>query len=125
METCSICLSDDTDLYKTDCCHYFHKQCLKPWVDAHYSCPYCRAKINSFSSSFSSSSFSSIVKKLCIISMFLGLLIITIIGTPICIVCTLGSLVRGKNPHKYTNSMYEILKMNYEILKIIFFTPIY
>jgi hypothetical protein len=43
---CSICLDLlDTQevLSKTDCNHYFHPDCLHPWVTSKRTCPLCRA----------------------------------------------------------------------------------
>ena len=50
---CSICL-DSTDNTKTknfklvtNCCHIFHKKCLKRWLTTDYKkhCPVCRTKL--------------------------------------------------------------------------------
>lgn len=50
---CSICL-DSTDNTKTknfklvtNCCHIFHKNCLKKWLTTDYmkNCPVCRTKL--------------------------------------------------------------------------------
>jgi hypothetical protein len=45
--TCSICLDSlDTGelVSKTSCNHYFHPDCLRPWIISKNSCPLCREK---------------------------------------------------------------------------------
>lgn len=51
-KTCAICQEDFTVASETvrlscnpDVPHIFHKNCLKPWIDAHNTCPTCRAPI--------------------------------------------------------------------------------
>jgi hypothetical protein len=48
---CSICLEDgdeseNNNFIKTDCGHYFHKECLEEWTTNNETCPACRANIN-------------------------------------------------------------------------------
>jgi hypothetical protein len=38
---CSICLVDTSNM-RTLCGHYFHKSCLKKWLEKNASCPNCR-----------------------------------------------------------------------------------
>lgn len=42
LRDCSICLENIhlSQLYKTECCHCFHKDCIKKWNKM--SCPVCR-----------------------------------------------------------------------------------
>ena len=43
-QECSICLESDYNLFKTNCNHYFHEQCLRRWCQAeHNTCPMCRS----------------------------------------------------------------------------------
>jgi hypothetical protein len=50
---CSICLADataeevekQTEVYKLQCGHKFHQDCLNPWMTTANTCPVCRAKI--------------------------------------------------------------------------------
>lgn len=42
---CIICLEEFNKgdcIYKTDCCHYFHKDCILRHFDNSYNCPICR-----------------------------------------------------------------------------------
>jgi len=44
-KTCSICLSDfkvNESIYKTDCGHYYHKDCILKHFSNSYNCPMCR-----------------------------------------------------------------------------------
>ena len=49
---CSICLDtieiDEKEIIKTDCNHYFHKECLKEWFSKSLSCPLCRKDLTNF-----------------------------------------------------------------------------
>lgn len=44
---CSICLNNliqtKRKLVSTKCLHYFHKTCLKKWINENTNCPLCRA----------------------------------------------------------------------------------
>lgn len=43
-QECSICFETNTELIKTRCNHYFHRECLQTWCHNHHnSCPMCRA----------------------------------------------------------------------------------
>ena len=41
---CSICCERDelTNMFKTQCGHYFHRSCIQRWCDKNDSCPICR-----------------------------------------------------------------------------------
>jgi hypothetical protein len=44
-DKCSICLTefeDDDTLKYTECCHYFHPECLMTWTKEQHTCPLCR-----------------------------------------------------------------------------------
>ena len=44
-ETCSICLSGfkvNDHIYKTDCGHYYHRDCILKHFNNSYNCPMCR-----------------------------------------------------------------------------------
>ena len=45
-ETCSVCQNDiiTQDAVQLPCCHHYHKDCLKPWLEEHNTCPTCRYK---------------------------------------------------------------------------------
>jgi hypothetical protein len=48
-EQCSICQSDiitNSMIYKTNCNHVYHKDCLDQWVKYKNTCPYCRAELS-------------------------------------------------------------------------------
>ena len=49
---CAICLdtinTDEREIIKTDCGHYFHKKCLKEWFSKSLSCPLCRKNLTHF-----------------------------------------------------------------------------
>jgi len=45
---CSICLDKyvkDDRLILLSCNHYFHEDCLLPWIDHNNTCPHCRRNI--------------------------------------------------------------------------------
>lgn len=45
---CSICLenfSNQNDVCKTNCNHYFHKNCLQTWSEKKFNCPVCRSDL--------------------------------------------------------------------------------
>jgi hypothetical protein len=47
-QTCSICLGDFNNelvIQLPICCHLFHKECLRTWLQSHKECPNCRADI--------------------------------------------------------------------------------
>jgi hypothetical protein len=43
---CSICLEinkiEDKNTKRLECGHYFHKQCVDPWLEKRKTCPLCR-----------------------------------------------------------------------------------
>lgn len=40
---CPVCMEDiQQDAYLTSCCHLFHYNCVKSWIEEHHSCPTCR-----------------------------------------------------------------------------------
>ena len=48
---CTICLepmyiSDTINIFKTDCDHYFHNECIMIWLRQQKSCPICRCRID-------------------------------------------------------------------------------
>ena len=52
---CSICLDDlcegneesaDKKIVKTRCNHYFHRNCIVPWLREHRKCPLCQNDFN-------------------------------------------------------------------------------
>lgn len=46
--TCSICLEPfkkDEKVTALKCKHLYHKDCIKPWIESHYTCPICRSDI--------------------------------------------------------------------------------
>lgn len=45
---CSICLEKITQstLFKTDCNHAFHSDCIHQWMEQSVTCPLCRAGMN-------------------------------------------------------------------------------
>lgn len=54
-ENCPICFDNiylSNEVIKTDCDHFYHKQCLKPWIERNIKlgtpikCPQCRTNIN-------------------------------------------------------------------------------
>jgi DNA-directed RNA polymerase subunit RPC12/RpoP len=48
-DDCSICLEQFQlwqKLVCLPCNHKFHSECLRPWLESHVQCPYCRAKIS-------------------------------------------------------------------------------
>jgi E3 ubiquitin-protein ligase RNF115/126 len=45
---CSVCKDEfdlDSKLIKLPCDHYFHKDCIKPWLEQRNSCPTCRFEL--------------------------------------------------------------------------------
>ena len=49
-EKCSICLeeflfSSDETIIETDCNHYFHETCIKPWLRIRTRCPNCQSNL--------------------------------------------------------------------------------
>mmetsp|Transcript_17290 Transcript_17290/g.19483 ORF Transcript_17290/g.19483 Transcript_17290/m.19483 type:complete len:324 (-) Transcript_17290:210-1181(-) len=47
-EECSVCQSayeSRDDILEMPCKHIFHKECLKPWLNIHNSCPICRYEL--------------------------------------------------------------------------------
>jgi hypothetical protein len=56
---CSICLENISinfdEIIKTDCSHYFHKECLKKWfLYKSSSCPLCRKDLSNIKINFNS-----------------------------------------------------------------------
>lgn len=55
MSECSICQENITNIYKTNCNHEFHKECLEEWIQTCknngnlVSCPICRQEIHMYS----------------------------------------------------------------------------
>ncbi|KAJ3680204.1 hypothetical protein LUZ60_016482 [Juncus effusus] len=43
--TCAICREELTSAKKLLCCHLFHAQCLRSWLQRQHTCPTCRALI--------------------------------------------------------------------------------
>ncbi len=41
-DNCSICLLEMIDHTETACHHFFHEECLKPWLALKKTCPLCR-----------------------------------------------------------------------------------
>ena len=46
-QTCTICfeLSSQNMIYINKCGHNFHFNCMKLWLDKHYTCPMCRTEL--------------------------------------------------------------------------------
>ena len=49
-ENCSICFDnymDDSIILGTECIHFFHKDCMKKWLNAsvRHTCPICRTDL--------------------------------------------------------------------------------
>ena len=48
-ETCSICFGEFEEAKKLPCNHYFHKACLRQWLErlevSKMSCPVCRQPV--------------------------------------------------------------------------------
>lgn len=45
---CSVCKDEfdlESQLVKLPCNHYFHGECLKPWLQQRNSCPTCRYEL--------------------------------------------------------------------------------
>lgn len=45
---CSVCkdeFDENSDLLNLPCGHYFHGDCLKPWLEQRNSCPTCRFEL--------------------------------------------------------------------------------
>lgn len=48
-EQCSICMDEfelDESVNQLRCDHFFHKDCIKPWLELHATCPVCRKPQN-------------------------------------------------------------------------------
>ena len=46
--TCSVCKEDfsvGNKMMDLPCNHYFHEECLMPWLNQHDSCPICRFEL--------------------------------------------------------------------------------
>ncbi|XP_031492634.1 uncharacterized protein LOC116259125 [Nymphaea colorata] len=49
-DVCSICLDElqlQQPVIHLPCLHRYHAECLRPWLNAHSHCPYCRAHASS------------------------------------------------------------------------------
>ncbi|KAJ1951107.1 hypothetical protein FBU59_000354 [Linderina macrospora] len=49
-QSCTICndeFAEDRDLTRLPCKHYFHRECIKPWLELHNTCPMCRHELPS------------------------------------------------------------------------------
>lgn len=47
-DPCSICLASfekEEKIYKLNCSHMFHTECLEHWLEQQFTCPLCRADI--------------------------------------------------------------------------------
>jgi len=45
-EECCICMDAiESDIYKTNCKHYFHKGCMESWLENSSTCPICRSQV--------------------------------------------------------------------------------
>jgi len=45
---CSVCKDEfnlESKLVKLPCKHYFHGECVKPWLEQRNSCPICRYEL--------------------------------------------------------------------------------
>lgn len=45
---CSVCKDEfnlESKLVKLPCNHYFHRECIKPWLEQRNSCPTCRYEL--------------------------------------------------------------------------------
>ena len=45
---CIKCFDKDSVIYKLECGHIFHRDCLKPWLEKIGNCPCCRFDLNEF-----------------------------------------------------------------------------
>lgn len=46
---CGVCQEEfkEGEIVNTlPCCHYFHKDCVRPWLDVRCTCPMCRWNLN-------------------------------------------------------------------------------
>merc|ERR1719502_154963 len=46
--TCAVCLDDlepGVTIRQLPCQHLFHKDCIDPWLEAHYTCPLCKFNV--------------------------------------------------------------------------------
>jgi hypothetical protein len=47
---CSICMDAvelGTEVTVLPCTHWFHYNCIEPWLSQHNTCPHCRRSIDS------------------------------------------------------------------------------
>lgn len=52
-DQCSICLTefeDDDNVKYTECCHFFHPNCLGEWTKQSHTCPICRKSLGAHTS---------------------------------------------------------------------------
>lgn len=55
---CSVCKEEfglDESVRKLPCLHFFHSECIVPWLELHDTCPICRKSLNGVDSSLTSS----------------------------------------------------------------------
>eukprot|EP01130_Rhizamoeba_saxonica_P017159 TRINITY_DN819_c0_g1_i2.p2 TRINITY_DN819_c0_g1~~TRINITY_DN819_c0_g1_i2.p2 ORF type:complete len:217 (-),score=66.03 TRINITY_DN819_c0_g1_i2:108-758(-) len=53
-EICAICRDEyelDEEVIKLHCSHFFHEDCVRPWLEKHNTCPICRTHLEEISDS--------------------------------------------------------------------------
>ena len=77
LSECSICLENinSNKIIKTDCFHYFHKECLDIWVLYKNNCPLCREYLNNYIIYNYNYNYYEIFKEILLIINFLFVLI--------------------------------------------------
>ena len=43
-ESCAICFENDKQMVQLSCNLYFHRNCVKAWLNKHHTCPLCRKR---------------------------------------------------------------------------------